>query len=109
MKDEDILKIDYLQSQNAIYIIQDELKSLSEMILKTNPNEKWTEIAKDLNAHIFDLSNSKLFMSRIYNELVKVSEIKYQIGKNGIDEVLIAVRSHKALIKEIETLKKNIK
>lgn len=109
LSDEDNLKIQYLQSQNAIYIVQDELATLSNMILENNPNEKWTEIAKDLNAHILDLSNSKLFMSRIYRELVKVSEIKYQIGKNGIDEVLIAVRSHKALIKEIETLKKNIK
>ena len=107
--DEDILKIEHLNTQNNLFIAQDELATLSNMILENNPNKKWEDIAKNLNSHIVDISNAKTFLMRIYQELIKTSEIKYKIGKNGIDEVLIAVRSHKALIKEIETLKKNIK
>ncbi len=108
MKSEDEAHIEHLHSQNQIFISIDKLTTLSQGILSNNPNEKWLEIAKDLNGININLSQVKSFYNRVYEEMVLQAELNFIVKQYGYKEVLKSYHNYKKIEKENESLKKQI-
>lgn len=109
MKKEEEIKIHHLHSQNKLFLTMDFLESLATLISESNPNKKWSNIAKELNGINLDLVKVKTFYNRIFQEMEIQSELNLIIKKFGADELLKGFKDYKRLEKEVDILKKNIK